>query len=74
MPAEGKVKALIAPHSHLDNSGANAAWTYKNLAAKVGDIDRIVLLGPSHRPLDCDYICTTTCTNWVSPMGVLKVD
>ena len=54
-------------------SGSIAAWAYKNLAAQVYDIDRVVLLGPSHG-LYFENICATQCAEWETPLGNLKVD
>ena len=73
LPNEGKFKALIGPHAGLRYSGPNAAWAYKNMAAKVGDIDRVVLLGPSHK-VYLDWIATTACQEWQTPLGNIKVD
>jgi AmmeMemoRadiSam system protein B len=42
-------KALIAPHAGFVYSGPIAASAYATLAAERDSIERIVLLGPSHR-------------------------
>ena len=60
VPADGKFKALIGPHAGLAYSGPCAAWAYKNLAQKVNEFDRVVLLGPSHKVF-LDWIATTAC-------------
>ena len=63
LPKHGRLKAMIAPHAGLKHSGPIASWAYKNLIQKVKDIDRIVLLGPSHH-VYLDWIGTTGCTAW----------
>ena len=74
LPADGgKFKALIGPHAGLSYSGPTAGWAYKNLAQKVNDIDRVVLLGPSHK-VYLDWIGTTACTEWATPIGNIRVD
>jgi MEMO1 family protein len=35
--------------------------------------DRVVLLGPSHK-INLDFCGTTTCNEWATPLGNLKVD
>ena len=49
MPADRKLKVLIGPHAGVDQSGETAAWAYKNMAAHVNEIDRVMILGPSHK-------------------------
>ena len=73
MPAAGKFKALIGPHAGLAYSGPCAAWAYKNLAQKVGEFDRVVLMGPSHK-VYLDWIGTTACKEWATPLGNITVD
>ncbi len=41
-------KALIVPHAGFRYSGPVAASAYQHLAARRGEIKRVVLLGPSH--------------------------
>ena len=73
LPAQGKYKALIGPHAGLAYSGPTAAWAYKNLAEKASEFDRVVVLGPSHKVF-LDFIGTTACTHWATPMGNIQVD
>ena len=73
MPAEGKFKALIGPHAGFRFSGPTAAWAYKNLAQQVSEFDRVVLIGPSHK-VYLDWIGTTACKEWETPLGNIKVD
>ena len=73
IPSQGKFKALIGPHAGLAYSGPCAAWAYKNLAQKVGEFERVVLLGPSHK-VYLDWIGTTACKEWQTPLGNIKVD
>lgn len=68
----GKIKALISPHAGLAYSGQCAANGYIQLET-LDDIERVILLGVSHRSgfygalvSDFDYNST--------PSGTLKVD
>ena len=74
LPAEGgKLKAIIGPHAGLAYSGPTAAWAYKNLAQQVAGFDRVVLIGPSHK-VYLDWIGTTACDEWATPLGNIRVD
>jgi AmmeMemoRadiSam system protein B len=42
-------KALIAPHAGYVYSGPTAAAAFRLLAVAAGEIERVVLIGPSHR-------------------------
>lgn len=68
----GKIKAVISPHAGLSYSGRCAANGFIQLET-LDDIERVILLGVSHRSgfygaavSDFDYNST--------PLGVLKVD
>ena len=69
----GSFRALIGPHAGFAYSGPTAAWAYRNLAANVGQYDRVVLLGPSHK-VYLDWIGTTICNEWATPLGNIKID
>ena len=47
--ARGKPKAVIAPHAGYAYSGPIAASAFVHFAEERGVIQRIILLGPSHR-------------------------
>ena len=72
-PAGTKLKALIGPHAGLRYSGPTAGWAYKNMAQCAGDYNRVVLMGPSHK-VYLDFIATTVCDEWETPLGNVTVD
>lgn len=68
---KNKLKALIGPHAGFRFSGPNAAWAYKNVDSQ--SYDRVFILGPSHK-VYLDFIGTTGCHEWETPLGNLSVD
>lgn len=64
---------MIGPHAGFRFSGPTAAWAYKNLAQSAGQIERVVILGPSHKVF-LDWIGTTACQEWATPLGNIKID
>lgn len=66
------MRALIGPHAGLRHSGPNAAWAYKNIFDP-NQYDRVFILGPSHKVF-LDFVATTECSEWETPLGNLKVD
>ena len=73
LAASCKLRAIIGPHAGYRYSGPTAAHAYINLKARVADFDRVVLLGPSHK-VYLDFVATTTCDEWATPLGNLKID
>ncbi|TNV76614.1 hypothetical protein FGO68_gene2581 [Halteria grandinella] len=73
--SDGKLlKALIGPHAGYRYSGPTAAWAYANVnAEQVKKTTRIFLLGPSHKVF-LEFIATTHCTEWATPLGNWKID
>ena len=67
------MKAIIGPHAGFRYSGSTAAHAYINLQARVKDFDRVVLLGPSHK-VYLDFVGTTACSEWATPLGNLQID
>lgn len=67
-----KLKALIGPHAGYEYSGPNAAWAYKAIT-DVDSYDRVFILGPSHKVF-LDFIATTSCDQWETPLGSLEID
>ena len=63
---------MIGPHAGLRFSGPNAAWAYKNIIDP-DQYDRVFILGPSHKVF-LDFIATSACTEWATPLGNLTVD
>ena len=66
-------KALVAPHAGYSYSGPVAASAYKCLQAERASIQRVVLLGPSHR-VPLRGIATPACTGFQTPLGDIAVD
>lgn len=73
-PKDTQLKALIGPHAGYRFSGPTAAHAYLNLDEKKTEkIKKVFLLGPSHK-VYLDFIATTQCTEWATPLGNWVVD
>ena len=74
-PAAGACppKALIAPHAGWVYSGPIAASAYALLVPLKGKIQRVVLLGPSHR-VAFRGIALSGADEWASPLGAVPLD
>ena len=68
-----RVKALIAPHAGYIYSGPIAASAYQCLSDQADDIERVVLLGPSHR-VGFHGIATTSSKSYSMPFGDIPID
>ena len=66
-------KALIAPHAGWVYSGPIAASAYALLTPLRGKIERVVLLGPSHR-VAFRGIALSGADEWASPLGPVPLD
>lgn len=66
-------KALIAPHAGWVYSGAVAASAYALLKPLRGTIERVVLLGPSHR-VAFRGLALSGADEWASPLGTVPLD
>ena len=66
-------KALIAPHAGYPYSGPIAASAYARLIPARGQIERIVMLGPSHY-VALNGLATTSAEAFATPLGVVPVD
>ena len=66
------MRALIGPHAGFAYSGPNAAWAYINIVDP-NAYDRVFVLGPSHK-VYLDFVATTNCGVWATPLGNLAVD
>jgi len=66
------MKALIGPHAGLRFSGPNGAWAYVNIL-NPNQYDTVIIMGPSHK-VYLDFIGTTSCGEWETPLGNLKVN
>lgn len=73
--AQGGVlpKVLIAPHAGYVYSGPVAASAYALLREARGRIERVVLMGPSHR-VAFRGIATSSAEYWATPLGNVPLD
>jgi len=73
-PGDGRLpKALIAPHAGWVYSGPVAASAYVLLRPLRGRIERVVLLGPSHR-VAFRGMALSGAEQWASPLGAVALD
>lgn len=68
---QATVKALISPHAGYVYCGATAAFAYSQIDASL--VDRVFILGPSHRKY-LDDCAVTQFHSCATPVGDLKVD
>lgn len=66
-------KAIIAPHAGYVYSGQTAAKAYACLAQAVNKIQRVILLGPSHR-YPFQGIAAPSADFFATPLGQIKID
>ena len=66
-------KALIVPHAGYVYSGPIAASAYRRISGLHGRIERVVLLGPSHR-IGFRGIALTSHAAYVTPLGTVPID
>ncbi|CAK0775190.1 MEMO1 family protein CCP3SC5AM1_v1_990008 [Gammaproteobacteria bacterium] len=71
--AEKIPKALIAPHAGYVYSGPIAASAYASLTRMRGTVNRVVLMGPSHR-VSFSGIALPSAAFFVTPMGKVAVE
>jgi MEMO1 family protein len=67
----GELLALISPHAGYAYSGETAAHAYRQLEGS--GVDRVVLMGPSHRAWLGDYAVSTE-EAYETPLGRVPVD
>jgi AmmeMemoRadiSam system protein B len=72
-PAQTPPKALIAPHAGYVYSGPVAASVYARLAPVRARIERVVLLGPSHR-VPLPGLAASGADVFLTPLGEVPVD
>ncbi|MGB6044032.1 MAG: AmmeMemoRadiSam system protein B [Pirellulales bacterium] len=71
---EGPVpKALVAPHAGYTYSGPVAASGYALLRPRRHTIERVVLLGPSHR-VSFEGLAASSADGFATPLGIVRVD
>ncbi|MBI5162549.1 MAG: AmmeMemoRadiSam system protein B [Magnetospirillum sp.] len=73
-PGDGRIpKALIVPHAGYVYSGPVAASAYARLLPARGRIERVVLIGPSHR-VAFRGLAVGSAEAWASPLGTVPID
>ena len=66
-------KAMIAPHAGLIYSGPVAATVYASLLAIKEKVNRVVLLGPSHR-IYLKGLALSSTDHYATPLGKIEID
>lgn len=71
LPSTGKLRAIIAPHSHYKYSGATLGEAFAPL--QPGQFDRVIVIAPSHfsRFEGCSI---PQADAFVTPLGVVPID
>lgn len=72
-PSSASTKALIVPHAGYVYSGAIAASAFGLVAATHDRIDRVVLLGPSHR-VHLLGMAVPSVDSFETPLGAVPID
>lgn len=72
-PGAGAPKALIVPHAGYAYSGAVAAAAYAQLAPLRDQVERVVLLGPSHRVF-LRGLAVPGVDAFATPLGEVPID
>ncbi len=77
-PSHGKTqtqmpKAVIAPHAGYQYSGPIAGSAYGSLVPHAHGIERVILIGPSHR-VPFNGVACSTATAFDTPLGAVPVD
>lgn len=72
-PAPLDPKAIIAPHAGYIYSGPVAASAYAQLAHRRGEVERVVLLGPTHH-VRFRGLAATSADAYATPLGTIPVD
>ena len=74
IPAQ-PLRGLIVPHAGYRYSGPSAGYAYRTLKdrADLKQYKRVIVMGPSHK-LYIDFVATTECSHWETPLGALKID
>ena len=68
-----QAKALIVPHGGFFYSGQVAASAYKALGEVANEVERVILIGPSHRT-DFKGVAMSEADYFATPMGSVAVD
>lgn len=75
VPSESTIqaKALIVPHAGYCYSGAVAGYAYASLKNIAHNINRVILLGPSHR-VALQGCAISSCDFFTTPLGPIPID
>jgi hypothetical protein len=65
--------AYLVPHGPYATSGATAAEVYARLRRHSAEIERVILLGPSHAEPTLGYVASASAA-WSTPLGSTPVD
>jgi AmmeMemoRadiSam system protein B len=68
-----KPKAIIAPHAGYIYSGPIAAYAYKELGNIKSDIERVIVLSPTHY-FSFQGVAMLSSDAYATPLGTLKID
>ena len=71
--ASAPPKAVIAPHAGYIYSGPIAGTAYAALSTRTAQVERIILLGPSHR-VAFTGVATSGASAFETPIGLVAVD
>jgi AmmeMemoRadiSam system protein B len=66
-------KAIVAPHAGYIYSGPIAATAYRRIEARWPEIERVVLIGPSHR-VPLDGLAVAGVDAFATPHGEVPID
>jgi hypothetical protein len=66
-------KAMIAPHAGYIFSGPIAASAYAHIATLKGTVERVILIGPSHR-VALSGLATSSAAAFETPVGSVELD
>jgi hypothetical protein len=74
-PAAGdkSPKAIIAPHAGYQYSGPIAGSAYASLISQTKNVERVILVGPSHRMPFSGVACSGAAA-FATPLGAVPVD
>jgi len=72
-PTAKAAKAIIAPHAGFLYSGPIAGSAYATLASGAAHVERVVLVGPSHR-VAFSGVATSGASAFETPLGPVHVD
>jgi MEMO1 family protein len=72
-PSSRHAKALVVPHAGYIYSGPTAGCAYRSLGSQANQLQRIVLVGPSHR-VAFEGVAIPSATAFVTPLGETRID